>query len=78
MAETASTLEMSGGTGRVVTLSTSEARPVPPALVASNETVNVPAVAGTPDNTPAAASRLSQTGRPVAPKRVGLLLATIR
>ena len=69
---------MIGGTGSVVTLSTSEPRPVPPSLAASKEMVTVPATLGTPESTPVAASRPSHSGRFVAPKRVGLLLATIR
>jgi hypothetical protein len=51
--------------------------PVPPALVALNETVEVPATVGVPVIAPVLVFTLNPTGKPVALKLVGLLLAVI-
>jgi hypothetical protein len=51
--------------------------PVPPALVALKETLEVPAVVGVPEMSPLEVLMDSPAGRPVALKLVGLLVAVI-
>lgn len=63
------------GTGKMVTAN--EAVPEPPALSASNVTLNVPATPGVPEINPVLLSTLRPVGRPAASKLVGPLEAVI-
>ena len=65
------------GTGGTLTVSTSVAVPVPPALAALMVTLVVPAAAGVPDMRPLAVFTLKPAGRPAALKLVGPLLAVM-
>jgi len=53
------------------------AEPVPPAFVALNATLYVPATVGVPAMTPVVMLTESPAGSPVALKLVGLLLAVM-
>ena len=70
------TLEIEGGVGK--TVMTSEAVPVPPALLALIPTVVVPVAVGVPVMAPVLVLTLRPVGNPVALKLVGLLEAVIR
>ena len=58
-------------------VSTNAAEPVPPALIAKRVGVNVPVTVGVPETTPVALFTFNPTGRPVALKLVGLLVAVM-
>ena len=63
--------------GGAVTVMTRVAVPEPDALVALIVTFDVPTVVGDPDTAPVDVFTLRPTGRPVALKLVGVLLAVI-
>jgi len=54
------------GVGGIVTVSTSVAVPVPPALAALMVTLEVPAAVGAPDMRPLAALMFKPPGKPMA------------
>jgi hypothetical protein len=60
-----------------VTVSTSEALPVPPLLVALSVTLKVPALVGVPEIKPETIFTARPDGSPDAPKLLGALVAVI-
>ena len=67
---------MAGGVGAFI-VQAKVAEPVPPALVALNVTLEVPAAVGIPEITPVVVLTESPAGNPVALRLVGLLFAVI-